>query len=191
MAFALRHETMSLADMQAIRARIEQHIREHRGWYIFQGVAFLVAGLLAAILPAATVLSATLIIGAALLVTGVLQFIASFQSRSHWWAFFSALLSIATGGWMLWMPLFAALALAIVVAAFLSAEGILEILLAFEFRPARNWGWMLASGLATLVLSIFMWSGLPVLSVVYLGLLIAINFIFYGVSLLMLAGSLA
>jgi uncharacterized membrane protein HdeD (DUF308 family) len=193
MAFALRHSHVTIADLQAMKARIEQEIRGHRGWYIFQGITFLLFGFLAGILPAITALSATLFIGAMLLITGIFQLISSIKSKMHWWSFLSALLSILVGGWMWWMPLEGTLALvmavAIFFAVFFAVEGVLEILLALEFRPMRNWGWMLASGIATLILSVLLWSGFPVLSVFYLGILIAINFIFYGVSLLMLVGS--
>lgn len=183
------HYRADTADVSAARVRVEQHIHSHRGWYFLQGSVFLIFGLIAAILPGITAVSAALFIGAMLLVTGIFQLIASFQSRLYRWSFLSALLSIFMGAWMLWAPMAGTLALAVALAIFLAAEGALEILLALEFRATRNWGWMLASGIATLILSALLWSGFPVLSAVYLGMLIAVNFIFYGVSLLMLAAS--
>jgi len=189
MAFALRHGMMNIADMQTMKSQIEQEIRNHRVWYICQGAIFLIFGFLAGILPGITALSATLFIGAMLFITGIFQLITSSQSRMHWWSSLSALLSIIVGGWMWWMPMAGMLALVMTVAIFFAIEGAFEILLAFEFRPARNWGWMLASGIATLILSALLWSGFPALSVLYLGILIAINFIFYGISLLMLTAS--
>jgi len=171
----------------AVTPHIGQGISDYRGWYIFQGAAFLFFGFLAAILPGVTAISATLLISALLLITGSLQLIASFKSRMHWWSFLSALLSIAVGGWILWIPLSGILALVMMVAIFFTVEGAVEILLAFEFLHMHNWGWMLVSGIATLALSALLWIGFPGLSPLYLGLLIAINFIFYGFSLLMLA----
>jgi uncharacterized membrane protein HdeD (DUF308 family) len=191
MAFALRHGYFTIADLHEAKTRMEQHIRDHRGWYVFQGAIFLIFGFLAGILPGVTAFSAALFIGAMLLITGIFQLIGSVRARMHWWAFLSALLSIVIGGWMWWMPLEGMLALVMAVAIFFAVEGVLEILLALEFRPARNWGWMLASGIATLVLSALLWSGFPTLSVFYLGILIAINFIFYGISLLMLTASVS
>lgn len=188
MAFALSHG-MHFADMQALRSDIESNINHHRGWYIFQGIAFLGFGILAIILPVLTALSAALFVGALLFITGIVQLVASFQSRMHWWSALSAILSIVVGGWMLWMPMSGVLALVIATAIFFAAEGIFEIMMALEFRPAYNWGWMMASGIAALVLFVLLWVGFPDLSVFYLGVLIAINFIFYGISLLMLMAS--
>jgi uncharacterized membrane protein HdeD (DUF308 family) len=177
-------------DLAALRSKIEQNIRDHRGWFVFQGISFLIFGFLAAILPGVTAISAAILIGALLLVTGLFQLVASVRARMHWWSFLSALLSILVGGLMLWMPLAGALSLVMLAAIFFAVEGLFEILLALEFRPARNWGWMLASGIASVILFGLLWMGFPTLSVIYLGLLIAINFIFYGVSLLMLVGSM-
>lgn len=178
------------ADLTALKEKIEQNIRDHRGWFILQGFLFIILGFLAAILPGLTAISAAILVGALLLVTGVLQLVASIRAKMHWWSFLSALLSLLMGGWMLWMPLTGALSLVVLAAIFLAAEGLFEILLALKFRPARNWGWMMVSGIASLMLFVVLWMGFPTLSLMYLGLIIAINFIFYGVSLLMLVGSM-
>lgn len=191
MTFTMHHGPVTSADLQEIKARIEHDIRDHRGWYIFQGFFFLFFGFLAAFLPGVTALSADVLIGVLLVATGIVQLVASFKSRMHWWSLFSGFLSLIVGGWMLAVPLAGTLALVVTVALFLALEGVLEILLAFELRPARNWGWMLASGIASLVLFGLLWAGFPDLSVFYLGLLIAVNFIFYGISLLMLVGSVS
>ena len=45
---------------------------------------------------------------------------------------------------------------------------------------------MLFSGIATLVMALILWIGFPVFDVLYLGWVIAINLVLYGLSLLML-----
>lgn len=191
MALGSRNKNSNLGKLHILRARIEHSIRSYRGWYILQGILFICFGLIAAILPSVTALSAALFIGALLLVSGIFQILASSIAGMHWWAFLSALLSIIIGGWMLWMPLAGLMAIVIAVAVFFAIEGALEIMLALEFRPVQNWGWMLVSGIATLLLSILLFSGFPGWSIFYLGLLIAINFVFYGISLLMLVWSIS
>lgn len=179
-----------MADIRAIELRIREDIRRHRSWYDFQGGLFLLLGFVTIILPVITVLSATLFLGGLFLITGISQLISSLRSRMHWWSLLSALLSIAVGGWMLLMPFEGVLALALAIAFFLLIEGGLEILLALRLRPAPNWGWMLASGAVTLALvAVLLWSGWPVSSTYFLAMLIAINFILYGTSILMMAAS--
>jgi len=137
--------------------------------------------------PATTTLNVELIIGVILLLTGVLQLILSLRSKMHWWSLLSAALSIVVGIVMLWKPLPVLLTLVTLLALFMTLEGLFELLLAWRFRPARHWHWMIFSGAMTLVLAVILWIGYPVLDVLYLGWVIAINLVLYGLSLIMLA----
>ena len=69
---------------------------------------------------------------------------------------------------------------------FMTIEGVLELLLSFQFRPVHNWSWMLFSGVVTLVFAMVLWIGFPAFDILYLGWVIAINLVFYGLSLRML-----
>lgn len=177
---------MKTGDFDALGARIEQELRDHKGKYIFQGMVFVMAGMLAALFPAATALNVELIVGVILLLTGVFQFVLTLKSKMHGWSLLSACLSIVMGGVMLWKPLPVLLAFVTLLAIFMTIEGVLELLLAFQFRPVRNWSWMLFSGIITLILAAILWVGFPVFDVLYLGWVIAINLVFYGLSLLTL-----
>ena len=171
-----------MAELGTLRMAFEQRLREHKSKYIFQGTVFIILGILAGALPAATALSVELMVGVVLLLSGVFQLVLTLKSHIHWWSFFSALLSRVVGTVMVWKP-FAGL-LAIVI--FMTMEGIFELLLAWQFRPVRNWSWMLFSGIITLVLAALLWLGFPTFDVLYLGWVIAINFILYGLSLMLL-----
>lgn len=184
-------ETDVAGDMEALRTRFERELCAHKGKYIFQGTVFIVLGILAASLPAATALSVELMIGVVLLLSGAFQLVLTFRSRMHWWSMLSALLSIAIGTVMVWKPLAGLLALVTLIAIFMTAEGVFELLLAWQFRPARNWSWMLFSGLVTLLLAVVLWFGFPTFAVLYLGWVVAINFILYGLSLMMLVWRVA
>lgn len=177
---------MTTDRFDALGARIEQELREHKGKYIFQGIVFIVAGILAATFPATTALNVELIIGAILLFTGVFQLILTLKSKMHWWSLLSACLSIVVGIVMLWKPMPVLLAFVTLLALFMTIEGLLELLLAFQFRPVRNWNWMFFSGSITLLLAAILWIGFPAFDVLYLGWVIAVNLAFYGLSLLML-----
>jgi uncharacterized membrane protein HdeD (DUF308 family) len=104
----------------------------------------------------------------------------------HGWSLLSSCLSIAIGIIMLWQPMPVLMAFVTLLAIFMTVEGILELSLAFQFRPVRNWSWMLFSGIVTLVFAAILWIGFPVFDVLYLGWVIAINLVLYGLSLLML-----
>ncbi len=178
-------------DSGALGARVEQELRNHKGKYIFQGLIFVLAGALVAAFPGVTALNTELLIGVILLLTGGFQLILTLRSKMHWWSLLSACLSIVVGIVILWKPMPVLLTLVTLLAIFMTQEGLLELLLAFEFRPVRNWRWMLFSGVITLVLAAVLWIGFPAFDVFYLGWVIAINLIFYGLSLLMLVWKIA
>ncbi|MDR3448945.1 MAG: DUF308 domain-containing protein [Alphaproteobacteria bacterium] len=177
---------MTTEGFEALGARIRQELQAHRGKYILQGTLFVIAGILAGAFPAATALNVELIVGAALLLTGAFQLILTLRAKMHWWSLASACLSIVMGVIMLWQPLPILLAFVTLLAIFMTAEGFMELMLAIQFHPARGWGWMLFSGIVTLALAAILWIGFPTLDVLYLGCMISINLVFYGLSLLML-----
>lgn len=172
-----------------LRQRIETAIAHHRGWYIFHGTVFVIAGMLAIILPGMTAVGAALLIGAVLLGSGLVQAVASFGSKLHWWSLLSSLASVFVGGLMLLHPMAGTVALATLLAVFFAVEGVAEVFLSLEFRPARNWGWLLASGIVSLVLAVILFAGWPQTTVFFLGIMIGINLLFYGAAVLALATS--
>src|ERR1700722_5473334 len=92
-------------DLEALRTRFEQELRQHKGKYIFQGTMFIILGILAAALPAATALSVELMIGVVLLMSGIFQLVLTLKSKMHWWSILSSFLSIVVGVVMLWKPM--------------------------------------------------------------------------------------
>lgn len=167
-----------------VSVEITQRISEHKGWYIFQGIVFVIAGILAIILPSVTAIGFGILIGVLLLVSGFIQAIASLSSKSHWWTLVSALLSLVVGTLMVFNPVAGTVALATILAIFLVLEGITELFLAFQFKPVKNWGWLLLSGLISLLLAFIVFAGWPGASLVVLGIIIGINLLLYGMALL-------
>jgi uncharacterized membrane protein HdeD (DUF308 family) len=84
-------------------------------------------------------------------------------------------------------PLQGALALTIVLAVFLLVEGVFKIITAFRVRDHRGWGWLLASGIVSVILGLLIWAQWPASGLWVIGLLVAIQLLFTGWSLVMLA----
>jgi uncharacterized membrane protein HdeD (DUF308 family) len=66
-------------------------------------------------------------------------------------------------------------------------EGISKVVFALTIRPFPNWGWVLASGMVGIVLSLVLWAYLPVTSVWLLGFLLGMNLISVGSAIAYLA----
>jgi uncharacterized membrane protein HdeD (DUF308 family) len=173
--------------MHEIKIRMEDKIADNRGWHIFQSIVFIIAGILAFILPVATVTGLEILIGILLITSGFIQAFASFMAPIYWWVLFSALLSITIGGIMLYMPLLGVIALATLVTIFLFLEAIFELFLAYQFRSIKRWWWLLIAGGVTLLLAFFLLAGWPNVPVLFLGIMIGINFLLYGIGIFALA----
>lgn len=167
-----------------LHERMEEKIAEHKGWYFLQAIACFFAGVLAIGLPTFTALSFETLIGALLAISGAVKGVSSIKSHIHWWSFLSAALMVIVGALMLWQPIPGVIALATLVALFLLTEGLTEICLALEFESARNWGWLLVSGIISVLLSVLLFFGWPGMTVMFLGVLIGVNLMLYGISLL-------
>ncbi len=172
-------------------ARIERHLRDHKLKYILQGIGFIIAGILAVMLSGTTALHTEFVIGIALLMTGMLQLALTLTSKMHWWSLLSAALSIATGLLILWKPFAVLMSIVMLLAVFMTLESLFELFLALRFRPLRNWGWMIFSSAATFLMAIILWIGYPAFDLLYLGWIVAVNFVLYGLALLMLVWSVA
>jgi uncharacterized membrane protein HdeD (DUF308 family) len=70
---------------------------------------------------------------------------------------------------------------------FFMMEGISKVVFALTIRPFPNWGWVLASGMVGIVLSVVLWTYLPVTSVWLLGFLLGMNLISVGSAIAYLA----
>ena len=63
-----------------------------------------------------------------------------------------------------------------------------QVGIAFDLKPMKGWGWMVGSGVASIALSLIILMGLPVSSLVALGIILGINFISSGFALIMVGG---
>ena len=77
----------------------------------------------------------------------------------------------------------------IVLIAFFLIEGIASIMYAIEHRRelTGRWGWMLASGVITLVLAFLIYAGLPSTAAWAIGLLVGIDMVFGGTAFIGIA----
>ena len=182
-------QSLSPAD---IRSAVSAAIHRHWGLFLFEGIVLIVLGTLAVLVPAVASVAATVVFGWILLISGLVGLVATFRAQGSpgfVWSLISALLGIAAGVILLSMPVEGALTLTAVLIAFLLVEGLATVLFALEHRKGSSgrWSWVLTSGIVDLVLGVMLLAGLPGTAVWALGLLIGINMIFGGWSLVWMA----
>ncbi len=160
------------------------------GSFLVLGILVLVAGLIAfANLLIATVAS-VLYVGVLMLIAGAAQLIHAFQLR-RWggflfWLLVGLIYGLA-GVFTLLNPVLAAGALTLALAIALILAGVLRLVVGVRMRPLHGWGWLVASGVVTMLVGVLIVLGWPSNALWILGMFLAIDLTFMGVALLSLA----
>jgi uncharacterized membrane protein HdeD (DUF308 family) len=183
------NQPMNIEEMQSA---IAKSMHDHWGLFLFEGIVLVLLGALAIVLPILATLAVTIVFGWLFLITGVIGLITTFWARQapgFWWALISALISIAAGVVLLAWPVGGALSVTLVLIVFFTVEGIASIMYAFDHRRqySGRWGWMLISGIIDLILAGIIFAGLPGTALWALGLLVGINLVFGGASMIAMA----
>ena len=164
----------------------------HRCGLVTEGIAMIVLGLAAMLLPVFATLGITLLIGVILLVAGFLKVVRSVQFRA-WpgfrWSLVGGLLLAAGGLFFLAYPEKSAGLLTIILAVLFLLEGLWEVAFAMQFREVGVWKWILASGIASLVIALLLLLSWPSSAAWAIGLLVGINLLFTGVWLLLVCSA--
>jgi len=73
--------------------------------------------------------------------------------------------------------------LTLLLLVYIMVEGISEVIFSLTIRPFPNRGWLLASGIVTILIAFYLWASLPVTVVWLLGVLLGIQLICEGAAL--------
>jgi len=140
----------------------------------------------------AAAIAVEILFGWNFVLSGVVTIVHSFRALSSGKCILrllSGVLSLGIGIIFLAYPLQGVLTLTLLLAILFVFQGVIRIGVALQLRPMSNWGWMLASGIAALVLASIIFSGYPGNVAWILGLLVGINLVFSGWTMLMLSAA--
>lgn len=162
-------------------------------WTIGLGAALTLLGVLAIAASVLTTLVTMTLLGWMLIIGGVVQVVQAF-SAPRWRAVVLPLLEGVLYGVVGMLiaarPLESAAVATLLLGAFLMISGLFRILAVPTFLRLRNWGWVLASGIVSLLLGIAIWAQWPVSGLWVLGTFIGIEMIGWGISLMALGAAL-
>ncbi len=167
-------------------------LQQNRTILIIESILLIILGAIAIALPFYATISVTLIVAWVLLLSGLVQLIKSimsFKESGGAISLIGAIIYTVVGALMVIYPMTGILTLTILLGVFFLVEGFAKIAFSFELRPARNWGWLLFSGIIALIMGGIILGGWPQTSLWVLGLLVGINLIFFGFALLALVSN--
>ncbi|MBR1170494.1 MULTISPECIES: HdeD family acid-resistance protein [Bradyrhizobium] len=175
-----------------LQSEMNQAVKTHWKAFLFEGILLAVLGIAALVLPPLASLATAIFLGWMFLIGGIGGLIATYWARStpgFWWSLISAALAVLTGMLLLARPMQAVLTLTIVLGAYFLAEGVATIMYALEHRRelSGRWSWLLISGLVDIAISFMVITGLPSSAEWAIGVLVGINLLFGGATLIGMA----
>jgi len=179
----------TLSDMH--RA-VSKALRAHWRLFMTQGVIMVILGTVAIVWPVIATIAVDIYVGWLFLISGVVGLVALFAAEdapAFLWTLLTAALSLIVGVLLLWKPAEGAVSLTMVLTAFFIAEGIFQIAASISYRDMipDAWGWMLASGIADLILAALIIVGWSHTVGWALGFIVGVNLLTSGLAMIMIA----
>jgi uncharacterized membrane protein HdeD (DUF308 family) len=179
-------------NMARVQSALAGSLQAHWKLFLAEGIILVLLGVGAVALPQIATIAIAVLVGWLLLISGVVGLISSFAMRrapGFWWSLLSALVGTLAGVVLLRWPLNGAFSLTVILTVFLTLEGIISLLYAFEHRRGMSgrWGMMVLSGVVDLGLAGMIFAGLPGTAAWAIGLLVGVNLILGGSALIAMA----
>lgn len=155
------------------------------------GIIVLILGMLAIAMPFITGVAITLMIGIILIAAGVAELVYTFKSKSFGEGFFRflfGLVAILAGLSLVSQPDAGLATITLFLAIWFFVDGIITLIQGFRWRPFDGWGWMVFSGIVSIILGVMIWRQFPVSAVWLVGVLVGIRLVFAGWTMIMLGG---
>ena len=175
-------------DVTRLQSDMRAAVRQHWKAFLIEGILLVILGLAAMIAPPLAGLAVTIFLGWMFLISGIAGLALTFWARpmpGFWWSLISAILAIGAGIILLAKPVQGVLTLTIVVGAYFLAEGVATIMYALEHRRelSERWSWMLFAGVLDILIAAMIIAGLPGSAEWAIGLLVGINLLLGGASM--------
>jgi uncharacterized membrane protein HdeD (DUF308 family) len=155
--------------------------------WIILGVISIIGGILALANPFVATLAATTIAAWVFIFVGIVEIVGAFSVEGALAKIGNILLgalAVFLGISILQHPLAGVISLTLLVGILFIASGVFKVIMAFSLEERSYFWLMLLSGIVSIVLAVLIFSNFPQSAAVILGLLLAIELISNGVSLI-------
>jgi uncharacterized membrane protein HdeD (DUF308 family) len=180
----------SIEEVHMVSQTSDSLLRQASGWSIVWGVLLILFGIVAIGSPLLAAVAVNALIAWLIIFAGVVHLVVAFHAHgagSLLWKLLVGVAYIAFGGYLLLHPLLGVASLTLVLASLFFIEGVLDVVLYFNLRPARGAGWVLLDGLVTLLLASFIGFHWPSSSAWAIGTLVGVSMIMSGVARVMMS----
>jgi uncharacterized membrane protein HdeD (DUF308 family) len=150
------------------------------------GIAMTILGAVSILLAGFTTLATTMVLGGFVAAGGIAQIAHAFSSRGWSGIFLNLLIGIlytVAGGMMIVQPLTSALTITLFLGILFLATGFMRAITAVLTRYP-SWGWMLTSGIVTIILGALVLRGYPETGLWVLGTFVGVDLLMGGAALI-------
>ncbi len=165
-------------------------MRQASSWSIVWGILLVLFGVLAIGSPFIAAVTVSIFLGWLIVFGGVVHIVLAFHSHrgsSLVWKLLVGLAYVVIGGYTLMHPILGVATLTLLLGTLFIIEGVLDVMMFFQLRPARGSGWLLLDGLITLALAGMILGHWPSSSLWAIGTLVGVSLIFSGTTRVMMS----
>jgi uncharacterized membrane protein HdeD (DUF308 family) len=156
------------------------------GWSLALGILMVISGIFGIMTPVATTVFSVVFLGWFLIIGGIMQFIGAIIHRKQqnvWLGMFIGILVLLLGILVTTHSVASVFSITLMLGIIFLIDGVVKTFSSVFKRPAR-WGWILFSGLISILLGLMVLFNLIASSFLLLGTLISIYVLFGGIELI-------
>ncbi len=166
-------------------------VQNRWGWFLGVGILMIIGGLGAFIAPFMVSLVVEVIVGAFFAIGGVVMLIQVFTTNDGWNArvtyLILGLFNTVAGVMLLFRPLEGLMALTLVMIVAVFVSGLIRIAVGVMARPEPGSGWVIFGGGLSVLVSLYLMTLYPEVSVVLVGVMVGVSLIGEGAGYIRLA----
>jgi len=153
-------------DLSKLQARMAGAVKTHWKAFLIEGIVLVLLGLAAILVPPFASLAVAILLGWMFIISGAVQLWLTISAKGmpgFGWALLSALFAIVAGIVLLLWPVQGVLSLTVIVGVYFVMEGVATIMYALAHRRelTDRWGFLVAAGIADIVVAGLIVAGLP------------------------------
>ena len=171
--------------MNELSNSLKSSSRLGTGW----GIAIIIFGVLAIMAPLLTGLAINLLIAILMIAAGITITAYAFKAGSFGQGLMQFLfggITVVAGVAMLAWPGISVVTMTMVLAIYFVADGIMGVIAGFQAKPVKGWGWVVFSGISSIVLGGLIFWQWPFSGEWAIGVLVGVRLIFTGWSMIAL-----
>lgn len=166
-----------------LREAVRETVRKRSGLFLLQGALMILAGVLAFVFPVFTGVALLIVLGWLLILSGVAQGLSLFgagEAPYFWLQLVAAALEVIVGLIILLNPGAGLVAATLLILVAFLVGGVSKVVFALMVRPMADWGWLLASGAASILCAGVLLSAMPGVAASLIAFLLGFQLIFAG-----------